>query len=121
MTKRFWEPDDPPDVLLDWVSDNVEAAIKHFWEVDKPAWWIAFEGDKLVFVVVGPERPGGSYSLNLDLLDELKDYIEPYRGGPTSASQMEDVHQRVVVMRKLAADITALADLAEQWLDKPAK
>jgi hypothetical protein len=125
MTKRYWNADDVPatDVLLDWVNQNVVAAIKHFWEDDKPVVWIENKDDCMVITVAGPgiptiDDPAGEndiYTTKSDLLAELKRYSEPYAdiGGPCSDAQRTDMRERAAALRKLAGDILELAARAD--------
>lgn len=123
MNERYWEAGEVPDVLLDWVNDNVVDAIKDCWEDDKPVAWAGVKDGRMVLTVGGPgkptaEDPSGQsdiYTLTFDVLDELAEYSEPYAdiGGPRSDAQREDMRERAAALRKLAESIFGLADAAD--------
>lgn len=75
---RYWEPDDPPAALFDWVSRNVEAATKEYWK-GKITSWLAMKRGRFVVVVVGPDKPGGSgdaYTADIDLLGMVSEFVD---------------------------------------------
>lgn len=119
MIERYWEAGEVPDVLLDWVNDNVVAAIKDCWEDDKPVAWAGVEEGRMVLTVGGPGKPTADdpsgrrdiYTLKFDILAELTEYSAPYEGigGPCGDKQREDMRERAAVLRKLADDVAALA------------
>jgi len=122
MIERYWEAGEVPDVLLDWVNDNVVAAIKDCWEDNKPVAWADVEEGRMVLTVGGPGKPTADdpsgqrdiYTLKFDILAELTEYSAPYEyiGGPCSDEQREDMRERAAVLRKLADDVAALASRA---------
>lgn len=124
MSERYWEAGKVPEVLLDWVSENVAAAIKDCWEEDKPVGWVDVEDGRMVFTVGGPGKPTEDdpsgyrdiYSVAFDLLTELAVYSDPYEdiGGPCSDEQREDMRERAAALRKLADDVAALAARAAE-------
>lgn len=124
MTERYWTADEVPEALLDWVNDNVVAAIKDCWEDDKPAGWLEVEAGRMVLTVGGPGKPTkydpagvrDIYTVAFDVLDKLTEYSEPYSdiGGPRGDAQRNDMRERAAALRKLADDVAALADRAAQ-------
>ena len=124
MSERYWEAGEVPDVLLDWVNENVVAAIKDCWEEGKPVGWVEVEEGRMVLTVGGPGRPTEDdpsgrrdiYSVVFDLLAKLTEYSEPYAdiGGPRSDAQREDMRERAAALRKLADDVAALAARAAE-------
>ena len=126
MTDRYWTASDAPDSLLDWVNENVNEAIKHCWEEDKPVAWIDVEENRMVLTVAGPGKPteddpGGNsdvYTVKFDILKELVEFSSPYAeiGGPCSEVQRNDMQERVVELRKLADGINKLAADAEKTI-----
>jgi len=122
MSERYWEAGEVPDVLLDWVNENVVAAIKDCWEDNKPVAWADVEEGRMVLTVGGPGKPTADdpsgqrdiYTLKFDILAELTEYSAPYEyiGGPCSDEQREDMRERAAVLRKLADDVAALASRA---------
>ena len=124
MTRRYWNAGTPPDVLLDWVNDNVVAALYQCWEEDPPSISID-EGpeEPLTIVVYGPDKPTednplGTFDIftaKCDLMDALKEYATPYDsgGGPNSEAQREDVRERAAKLRELEKFVSALAATAE--------
>ena len=123
MNKRYWEADEIPDALMDWVSENVAGAIKYFWEDDPPFGYVNDVKGNIFICVLGPGKPTeedqlgmwSNYTVNFDLLAKLKEYSEPYYhiGGPCSDAQIKDMRERAYALRKLANDVAALADRAE--------
>lgn len=131
MTERYWNAGEVPDALLDWVNENVVAAIKDCWEDDEPAGWVEVECGRMVLTVGGPGKPTEDdpagerdiYSLTFDLLEELTEYSEPYAniGGPCSDAQREDMRERAAALRKLADDIAKLAADAHETANAQAQ
>jgi hypothetical protein len=118
MADRYWNVGDAPDALQDWVSKEVEHAIKYFWEQDKPNGWIDVDGEKICVKFCGPEKvddPRDIYSVDVDLLAEMTEFADPYEhhGGPVSDIQLQDMRSRAAVMRKIADHATALAERCE--------
>lgn len=124
MSERYWEAGEAPEVLLDWVNENVVAAIKDCWEDDKPVAWAIVKDGRIVLTIGGPgkptaEDPSGQrdiYTLTFDVLEELTVYSAPYDdiGGPCSDEQREDMRERAAALRKLADDVAALAARAAE-------
>jgi hypothetical protein len=118
MTERYWEANNVPDVLLDWVDENVVAAIKDFWEVENINSWVDIKADRLVLVVAGPEKPINEdtgyediYTHTFDLIDEITVYSKPYAdiGGPCCDEHKIDMIERATALKKLADEIAKLA------------
>jgi hypothetical protein len=128
--ERYWEAGQAPDSLLDWVSKNVVAATKDYWEDCDPAAWVDSKNGRMVFTVRGPGKPtakdpsgqSDGYKLDLYLMALLKEYSAPYEdiGGPFSDDQREDLRNRAAALRKLSGDVAALAVRAEKWLKNEA-
>jgi hypothetical protein len=124
MSERYWEAGEVPEVLLDWVNENVVAAIKDYWEDNKPVGWAEIKDGRMVLTVGGPGKPTADdplgqrdiYALTFDLLAELEEYSAPYAdiGVPRSEEQREDMRERAAALRKLADDVAALADRAAE-------
>lgn len=107
-SRRYWEADAPPeDALLDWVNENVVAALDHFWTEDKPVMLADIVDGQIVFAVVGPEKPideshsgpAGCYEAEFNPIEALRD--SSYKLTATA-------------LRKLANEIAALAAEVEQ-------
>ena len=119
MKDRYWHASEVPEALEDWVNENVVAAIKDCWEGDKPVCWVGSEDGRLLLTVAGPEKPSAPgisdcYTVKFDLMAELQEYGDPYgKDGPRSDAQRDDMRERAQVLRKLAADVAALADIAD--------
>ena len=124
MSERYWEAGEAPEALLDWVNENVVAAIKDCWEDDKPVAWADVKDGRIVLTIGGPGKPTAEYpsgqsdiyTLTFDVLEELTEYSAPYEdiGGPCSDEQREDMRERAAVLRKLADDVAALAARAAE-------
>lgn len=124
MGNRYWEACAVPDAVLDWVNENVVAAIKDFWAGEEPVVWVDSKGGRMVFTVGGPGRPtekdpsGESdvYTLTFDMLEELTYYIDPHEdiSGPLNDDMREEIRWRAAELRKLAEDIAGLAQKAER-------
>ena len=117
---RYWEADVSDklnEALADWLSERVALAIKYSWE-EEFAGWVDLEGGRLLLTIGGPRKPtdkdpsglSDCYMVKFDLLEKLKEYATPYddMGGPIGEEQEEDMRERTVALRKLAADIAAL-------------
>jgi hypothetical protein len=134
MSNRYWEMDVEnkkairlQNALADLISHNVVLAVREFWEGDGdeiPVAWVEFDEEKnaLSLVVSGPGKPthedpsgvSDVFTAEFNLLDELKEYAEPYGDrGPRGPEQEEDMRQRVASLRGLAESVKQLADKAD--------
>jgi hypothetical protein len=52
MTELYWDAGETPDALLYWVNENVIAAIKDCWEVNKPVGWVKVENGRIILKIV---------------------------------------------------------------------
>lgn len=126
-TLDYWMPNDPPESLLEWVSSNVAEAMRRQWE-DEPPTILVEDGkgamaNRLRLVVLGGDKPtdldpsglSDCYSVEYDLLCELRDYADQYKsiGGPQSQEQIDDQKERMSQLRKLAADILCIVNEVE--------
>jgi hypothetical protein len=119
MSERYWEASYPPDALLDWVNDNVVAAIKQFFEEEMSIVWTRVENGRMMLWVTCLEEPDGQENvLKIDILRKLQEYSMPYAdiGGPRSDAQRDDMREGCAALRKLADDIVALAVSAEETI-----
>jgi hypothetical protein len=92
--EHYWDATEPPDVLLDWVDENVIEATRTFWEERKPNWWIELKDDKYILKITGPHDPAGDcYVAEYDFIESLSEDIDVDRND----------------LRKLAKAINALA------------
>jgi len=119
MTDRYWEADEPPDTLLDWVNKNVCEAIKDVWEIDNPIGWIDVEGETVLLIVAGPEKPmdqSNIFTLKFNLVDQLAEYAMPYAdiGGPRGDKQREDMRERAATLHRLSKTISDMAAEADK-------
>jgi len=122
MIKRYFEVSEVPDVLFDWLNEKVTGLIEEYWEDNKQVAWTEVEDGKMVLTVAGPgkatvEDPSGDsdiYTLSFDILEQLKDYSDPYEGigGPCSDEQREDMRERAAMLRKMADSVADMADRA---------
>lgn len=120
MNKRYFQASEQ---LLDLISATVETAIKECWQDDPPVIDFDEKDGRMILTVLGARKateydPTGEsdvYSVDFDLLCELEDYSRPYDdiGGPRGQSQIQDVRDRASALRKLATEISALADAAD--------
>ena len=122
MTERYWELDDIPDTLADFISDTVEGAVRHFWEIDAPMMWVSARASRIngatILTIAGPPKPtksdpsGGSdnYTVDVDLLYVIREFVDIYSdiGGPKSKEQANDMQERYKTLAKLANDILGL-------------
>ena len=102
MTERYWDAGDAPEALLNWLDENIVAAVTDCWGEHDVQCLVEKKDDRLVFKILGPEMPTGEVlTLRFDLLSELKSYIE------------DEDNEGITALRKLTDDITALCDRAE--------
>jgi hypothetical protein len=103
-TERYWNADEPPDEILDWVSDNVVSAIKEYWEF-LPVAVAELRDGHFVLTIEGPGKPTDedptgqhdTYSATYDLLRALQAYSD------------QPGEERAAALRKLADDVATIA------------
>lgn len=120
MKDFFWYATDPTEALTEWVSSNVQEAIRYFWEDEPPDIWIGDNEDGIVIELIGPGKPtekdptGGSdnYVITLDLMDSMLRYVcmDVTMASDMNQACKDATQHRINAMRKLAEKIKELSD-----------
>jgi hypothetical protein len=124
MSERFWEPGDlpePSEVMKDWVSENVLAAIEQF--VDEAVGWVEMKGETIEFKIASFDKPKEEgkpedcFTKNFDLFEEAIERASVYNDLPSiSPEQREDLEEFCAAFDRLAAAVRKAAGLTPNGL-----